>query len=135
MMTIIQWKRSLSVGIQEIDEQHKKLLGYLNDLYDALQKRKEKQILEPIFHNLEEYARYHFELEESYFKKFNYPEKEEHIKEHEYYIRRLAELKRQIHNNTAYMEDLFLFLAEWLMHHIREVDHKYSDFFHEHGLH
>jgi len=31
-MPLFQWKKKMSVGIKELDDQHKKLIGYANDL-------------------------------------------------------------------------------------------------------
>jgi len=44
---LIEWSDDLSVGIQEIDEQHKVLVGLVNDMHDAIMNimaRKRQQI-------------------------------------------------------------------------------------------
>lgn len=35
-MTYIEWKEIYSFNVHEIDEQHKKLIGMINGLHDAM---------------------------------------------------------------------------------------------------
>lgn len=133
-MPLFEWTKSLSVDINFIDNQHKKLFGYINDLYDALEKKKTKEILQPLMENLEDYTKTHFSFEEEKFKEFNYPRTKEHIGEHQKFIKQLRQIKRRIESESADPEDLLSFLVEWLMNHIKKVDHQYIDCFHKHGL-
>ena len=133
-MVLMEWSPALSVNINSIDEQHKRLFGYMNELYDALIQKKEKDVLVKIFDGLEEYTHTHFGQEEIYFDKFNYAGKDVHVAQHKEFIRRLAEIKKQIQDDAADVEDLLSFLVDWLMHHIKGTDHQYSDCFREHGV-
>jgi hemerythrin len=131
---LIEWIPALSVDIGIIDEQHKKLFGYVNELYDALEQGKAQDVLIRIFDSLEEYTKTHFSLEEAYFEKFGYAEKEQHIAQHQNFIKKLGELRKQILTGNEDVEDLLDFLVDWLMHHIKGTDHMYVQCFHEHGL-
>jgi hemerythrin len=133
-MVLIEWSKSLSVDINLIDGQHKKLLGYLNQLYDALNQKKEKEILMGLFDSLDDYTKTHFALEEAYFKKFGYEEKEVHISQHKEFIKNLQKMKEQIPKELMDTEDLLMFLVDWLKGHIRISDHKYADCFHKNGI-
>ncbi|MFA6089797.1 MAG: hemerythrin domain-containing protein, partial [Candidatus Woesearchaeota archaeon] len=81
-MVLMEWTPELSVDILIVDSQHKKLFGYMNELYDALIDKKEREILSQIFQELEDYTHTHFAFEEEYFKKFNYERAEAHILQH-----------------------------------------------------
>ena len=70
-MAFLDWDDSLSVNVTEIDDQHKKLIGTLNDLYDAMDDGKGNDVLGKILKELTDYTVYHFQTEENYFKKFN----------------------------------------------------------------
>jgi hemerythrin len=133
-MALVEWSKSLSVDIKVIDAQHKKLLGYLNSLYEALNQKKEKEILIKLFNDLDDYTKTHFVLEEEYFKKFDYKNKENHILQHKEFIRKLGQMKKQIPKDLMDSEDLLSFLVEWLMNHIKISDHDYMQCFHENGL-
>jgi hemerythrin-like metal-binding protein len=106
----------------------------MNALYDALVEKKEKDMLERVFHELEEYTQYHFSNEEDHFLQFWYGEKDSHILQHKEFIRRLAQMKKQIHNNTMDAEDVLNFLVDWLRLHIKGSDHKYVHCFHKNGF-
>jgi hemerythrin len=133
-MVLIEWTPALSVNIQSIDAQHKKLFEYLNNLYDALSEAREKEILERLFHDLEEYTHYHFSNEEKHFSEYGYAEKDAHILQHHEFIRRLVQMKQQIGAGTMDAEDLLTFLVDWLRFHIKGNDHQYVDCFHQHGF-
>ena len=79
-MALIQWGDSLSVNIVEIDIQHQKLVGMINDLNDAMLQRKGKDILGKILNGLMAYATVHFATEERYFTRFAYSETDSHQK-------------------------------------------------------
>jgi hemerythrin len=133
-MVLVEWSKSLSVDIKVIDGQHKKLLGYMNSFYDALNQGKEKDVLIKLFNDLDDYTKTHFLVEEKYFEKFNYKEKEGHILQHREFIRRLIQMKKQIPEDLMDTEDLLTFLVDWLMNHIKISDHKYMDCFHQQGI-
>jgi hemerythrin len=133
-MTLIDWTPALSVDISSVDAQHKKLLGYMNDLYDALNQRKELEILSRIFRELENYTKTHFVFEEEYFKKFNYKGAEAHILQHQMFINKIASMEKPMTEGLADVEDLLDYLVNWLTHHIKVTDHEYITCFHEHGL-
>jgi hemerythrin len=42
MNNFVEWKQELSIGLQEIDEQHKILIRLLNELYQAITDDAEK---------------------------------------------------------------------------------------------
>jgi len=133
-MVLLEWTPALSVDIKSIDEQHKKLFGYINKLDDALEQKRAKEILAQLFNDLEDYTHTHFGLEEMYFNKFDYKDKYAHVAEHTEFIRRLAEMKKEMQDEAMDVEDLLGFLVDWLMHHIKGTDHQYSKFFREHGV-
>lgn len=79
----IKKHKSLITGIEEIDAQHEEFFGAIQALEYP---NKSQQDLWDILLKIEIYARTHFETEESYMKKFNYPIIDEHIIEHEFFM-------------------------------------------------
>lgn len=133
-MALLEWTPAFSVDLITVDNQHKKLFGYINELYDALAERREHEILSQLFNDLEEYTHTHFGFEEACFDKFNYERKDSHILQHKEFISKLALMKKDIQEDAEDVEDLFTFLVDWLIHHIKGTDHMYAECFHEHGL-
>ncbi len=86
MTGFVEWDESFSVGVKEIDEQHKKLISILNTLYHAMSRGKGKEILTHIIEELKNYAVYHFSTEEEYMKKFNCKIYKEHKALHDEFM-------------------------------------------------
>ncbi|HAT73704.1 MAG: Hemerythrin-like protein metal-binding protein [Candidatus Moranbacteria bacterium GW2011_GWF2_36_839] len=128
---ILTWQPIYSVNVVEIDEQHKKLFGILNNFFGVIDK--EDKNIENILEELKKYAQYHFDTEEKYFKKFNYPETENHIKMHQFYVEKIAEFEKRKSDEKISLE-LRDFLKNWWLGYIQNADQKYSDFFNQKGL-
>ena len=47
-MVLFEWDDTYSVNVGEIDEQHQKLVGMLNDLHEAMEQGKDKDALQEI---------------------------------------------------------------------------------------
>ena len=132
---IIAWTPELSVGVAEIDEQHKKFIGIVEDFYSALDEDKVQSELEDILKKLIEYADFHFATEENYFDKFDYEFKEEHKQKHSELRKKALDFQEKFKKEGAGITLKFLaFLTEWLVDHLETEDHKYVKCFHDHGL-
>lgn len=129
------WETKFSVGVESIDLQHKELFIFINSLLDALKRGLGAEISHQIIYDLEKYAFNHFQKEEFFFKRFNYPDAANHISEHQKFIQKIQELKANLKTGKATISfELLNFLRTWIEHHILEVDKKYSKCFVENGL-
>jgi len=132
------WKDEYSVGVKELDEQHKKFVGILGKLFEALNQESgevKKEIVFNIFGELAEYADIHFATEERYFDEFKYEEAEQHKKEHRIFEEKVGQLKSQyLNNELSTTFDLVDFLEDWLLDHLSTMDKKYTKCFNDHGL-
>ena len=125
-MDFITWKDEYSVGYEVIDNQHKKLIILINDLYSAFMNKSEPVSTDRLIRELTEYAEKHFQEEERLFKQHNYIETEAHIKEHNLFISKTTELFEQFKNNPKMLSIRMTgFLQKWLINHILESDMKY----------
>jgi len=137
-MGIVAWENFFIVHIKEIDEQHHKIVDFTNEIYDKLNSATTVDLsaFDDIFDQLREHADLHFGTEERYFAKFQYPEANVHIAEHNKIKDRIMDLKTRFlaaRNQDIIFEALKL-LDDWLLVHIMEYDQKYVKLFHEHGL-
>ena len=67
----IHWTPELSVGVEEIDNQHKELYRNVDVFFEHIQKGNGNGTLVNLFSYLESYATAHFSLEEKYMAKFH----------------------------------------------------------------
>ncbi len=128
-MPFLEWNDSFSVKIPSIDKQHQKLVSMINELMDAMKSGKGKLVLGDIIQELANYTVEHFNTEEKYFKEFNYPETEQHIKEHREFVNKVSDFKKKFDSGGITLSvEIMNFLRDWLKNHILGSDQKYSDF-------
>jgi hemerythrin len=70
MPGVFEWNDKFSVGIPEIDEQHKKLFEIISTVFDGIAERNDRELLKTAFDKILDYTKYHFATEEGYFVKF-----------------------------------------------------------------
>jgi hemerythrin len=134
-MAIMQWNDKLSVKVEEIDKQHKKLVNLINQLHDAMAQGKSKEIMSEILKELANYTVEHFSTEEKYFKQFNYPDAAAHIAEHKKFVDTVKQFQNEFNSGKVMLSmKIMNFLKDWLINHIMGTDQKYSAFFNEKGL-
>lgn len=130
MTKFVEWSDELSVGIEEIDEQHKLLTALINRMHEAIQERHGNQVVGEILDELTDYTRIHFAVEESLMRILDYPGYEEHHEHHRDLLEQVTDLKRKVAEGKASIGfELMHFLKVWLTKHIMEEDMLYSGFF------
>lgn len=134
-MVFFNWSDNLSVGVQSLDYQHKKLIGILNELYDAMKAGVTGDDLQSILSKLSEYTQTHFSEEEKVLLSQDYPDFESHHSQHAEFINKIEDLRRQLESGrTAISLDLGTFLKNWLSLHIMGTDKRYTAFLNERGI-
>lgn len=119
----IEWSDALSIGVEEIDEQHKSLAQMVNELNGAIHGGWGKEARDEIIVRLVEYTRVHFATEESLMSISKYPHSKEHKKQHEDLIDTVKQyIKKYNENPDASNYDLLFFLRKWLVDHIMKDD-------------
>jgi len=129
---IVQWDESISVHNDMLDNQHKKFIKMLNELDELTSGRGSvtRDVIDAISF-LEEYARTHFAYEETYFINHNFPESTQHKEEHAKFLHAVSAMKAELNSTGATLKlanDISKFMADWLLTHVRNIDHRYSSF-------
>ena len=88
----VHWEDSYSIGIKEIDNQHKKLFDLVNKLYDLEENANIKEEIRDILYAFSDYTKVHFRDEEEYMASIGYPELREHKKIHQHIIESLSQI-------------------------------------------
>ncbi len=132
---MLVWDSSYSVRVKEIDNQHKRMIDYINLLEASMKDDDPKEMIANILKSLVVYTIDHFTLEEDYFRKFNYNKTEEHVGEHQKLISELDNYVTQFKSGEDFNSDHFMsFLRDWLIDHIMGADKEYMRCFSENGL-
>jgi len=125
---LMEWSDQLSVGIQEIDEQHKVLVDLLNQLHDAIMNHHGAEATGEIMDKLCEYTKIHFAVEESILRILDYPDYDDHKKHHEQLLTQVRELRHKMESEGHSISfELLHFLKRWLTIHILEEDKAYTE--------
>jgi len=122
-MAFINWDNSFSVGVDDIDKQHQKLIELINELHDAMMCGKDDTVLESVLASVADYTDYHFRFEESLMDETAYPESAQHKAAHQELKTRLQELQADFpfHKPGANMR-VMEFLQNWLIGHVITAD-------------
>jgi len=134
-MALMVWGDNFSVNVTQIDEQHKKLVGMLNDLYDAMKEGKGKNAAGNVLSGLVQYVATHFATEEKLMKEHAYPEYLKHKMEHDALTKQALNLQKQfLEDNPVLTVELMKFLQDWLSNHILGTDKKCGTYLNSKGI-
>ena len=134
-MAFFEWKDEYNVGITRIDEQHKTLVSFLNDLFEAMKTGKGNEKLDAVLKGLVEYTKTHFATEENLMKVYRFPGYEEHKTKHEEMTGQVLRMYRRFNaENKLNTLEIATYLKDWLKHHIMGTDKLYRTFLLEKGV-
>ncbi len=129
------WSDEMSVGVRELDSQHRRLIGMTNMLTLAMLTGRGQQRQRAVVDAMLDYAGIHFATEEHYMKEFGFTGYEEHRQEHAQFIAKALELKtRALRDGFTLTLEIVDFLSVWLHRHIRGRDSEYGQLFLDNGL-
>lgn len=117
--------QTLSIGIEEIDGDHSKLINLFNILKHSIAEGADTVYLEAVLEELINCTIWHFSHEERLMLKYGYREYEEHRAEHQDLIDSVKQLQRKYTQNGKLDEKEDLeFLKRWLTEHILVADNR-----------
>lgn len=133
------WDDKYSVGIEEIDNQHRYFFELANKVYKAIEDSTiNSSELLILLSEFEKYAQFHFITEENYFVEFNYGDKVPHVAEHNKYRETVSSMMERCRGDNLNLnvasKELADFAVEWLKSHILSSDYKYAEVFRSHGV-
>ena len=132
-MAYVDWTPKLSVGIDDIDAQHRHFIGLINKAKEAVDAGAPRAAVGEIVADLVGYARIHFETEEKYFGRFGYPHADEHKKEHIKLLAKVVAFSDRFDSGEDIARELLSFLKEWLAGHLQTHDMEYARYFRKMG--
>ncbi len=127
-MAMFEWSSVIELGIKPMDDDHKILIGLMNELFELNKARAEKAKLIETFEKLHHYTKEHFAKEEQFMKSIGYPERETHGAIHRDLLTTLAKHLETYRSDSVQelKPELFSFLRKWLTVHILANDKRYA---------
>jgi hemerythrin-like metal-binding protein len=119
----ISWGRVLSVEVDEIDEDHRKLIELFNILNHAVAEEEPPEYVAAVLEELVNCTLWHFSHEERLMLKHEYEGMEQHKAIHRELIKSVRELQQRILQADKSLADEDIeFLEHWLTEHILTED-------------
>jgi hemerythrin len=127
-MAIAVWNSRFETGIGVIDTQHKALFAAVNKLADSFKAGTAKTQVKESLDFLVKYTVDHFGTEEKLMRDMGYPKLTSHVAEHVQLVEKAKDLQARLAEGKPMTLEVSIFLANWLKHHINEVDMGYVEF-------
>lgn len=129
MVRDIVWSEILRVGVDEIDEDHRKLVNLFNLLNHAVIEGESAEYLEAILEELINCTVWHFSHEERLMLKHRYAGIEEHKAEHRELVESARELGQAIlQADKPGVDQQIQILERWLTEHIFTTDMRLASY-------
>ena len=127
----MKWTQEYSLGIREIDEQHKRIVELFSKINTAIDGGAGWSAINYDILELLDFAQKHFVFEEALMRLYGYQEIIGHAESHLIFVAKIVEVQRQSLQKTTTdiaLKELQQFSYDWLKKHILEEDKKYADY-------
>jgi len=129
-MPLMQWTPAMSVGMDELDNDHKVLIKVINELDANSESESRRDVVRQCLISLRRYAEFHFAREEKVMSACSYPSLEVHKGEHRDFVTRIQDVTARFDAGPEEAagivnQELLAYLREWLSHHILIEDMAY----------
>ncbi len=122
----IEWKDSYSVGIEELDSQHRGLLDLINEvrnLSGAMSKTEPFVVLNAMI----KYAQNHFKAEERYLENNDFPSLIHQKRAHENFVEEAFSMAQELdEEGLLTLGGITIYLEEWFKDHVLGSDQEYK---------
>lgn len=120
-MSPMLWSPMFETGVKEIDDQHRRLVGYVNEL-QSTRANGDPALVKEVLEAAIDYTLYHFAFEECVLESSDYALTDAHKKVHEKFAADLFAMKAQLERGEIGARELNEVLTKWLFDHIRHAD-------------
>lgn len=128
-MSFLEWTPVLDVHVDDMNNEHKKLIDLMNIVYDMNEANKSKQEVKTALTNLANYTVKHFSDEEKYMESISYPKLSTHKIIHQELLKKVNGFIDDFDKGDGSLpKEFFDFLKRWLVAHIKGIDIQYGDF-------
>ncbi|HPF36346.1 MAG TPA: bacteriohemerythrin [Candidatus Krumholzibacteria bacterium] len=126
-MGAIVWNESFEIGVEAMDEQHKRLVEIYNELHAAMMRGKAHKQMNEILKQLVNYTEMHFAAEEKFMASVEFEDLERHATEHEQLLDKIRVFQKKMElDQERITKPVLKFLEFWLRSHIQGKDLEYA---------
>jgi len=127
-MQEIHWTQDMSVGVEQLDGHHRRLIDLTNQLGAAIAAGNSAPVTGAVLGELIRYVYYHFGEEERLMEEAGYADLPAHRQHHRAMAEHVRGLEDRYNNDPGAVicADLHSFLADWLVNHIRSEARLYK---------
>jgi hemerythrin len=122
----MKWMREYELGIPVIDEQHKRIVDFINELEKA-HGLGNIGYIDYVLEGLVDYTLTHFQFEEELQTKAGYQYVKAHKRIHAIFIKRIASFRERFKGGEDVTAELLFMLKTWLASHIKGDDKDYGN--------
>ncbi|OIR10428.1 bacteriohemerythrin [mine drainage metagenome] len=126
-MAELQWTEQFNVGIEVIDQQHRKIVEYVNQLDGMHSGGLSSREIGNLIDALIDHTIYHFDFEEKIQEKVGYPYLKAHQRLHVQFAKRLTNFQTRFAEGEDISGELESFLTNWLLDHLKYDDTDYVE--------
>lgn len=121
--------KEYKTGVIWQDFQHRQLIDLFQKVMEAKNNDTDQNLYRYTVAFLAMYVNHHFSLEEQYMEQYDFPGREEHIREHKAFIKELKAFRSENNTYTSEGADkLIKKIGEWIMGHILDIDKQLGEF-------
>jgi hemerythrin len=131
------WTEKMSVGVKELDDDHKQLIDLLNEAHEGLSRGQSREALEEVLDRLVEKTMSHFAHEEALFNRTGFPGAEAHRREHDLMLGTALQWHAHFKSGCPpfLSEENISGFESWLDNHIQGADMLYGPHLNAKGIH
>lgn len=125
---LLEWSDEYLIGVEELDFEHKDLFDRLNELHKELARHDDKAQIEDCLGEIHARVLAHFALEEKFMRDTNFPNYEQHKRQHDDFLEVIVEIIDEFRTGSelSYGDALEAQLQHWIIHHITSSDQELS---------
>jgi len=128
----VAWSDSYSMGVKLIDDQHKGLINFVNDLFSHAtgNEEEERAYFKEVIQQAVQYIKEHFQTEEKLMIGTKFPGYAEHKKTHDDFTLAVVQSVKDFENGKRLVLKKFAyFLKDWVLSHVAGTDVQYAHYF------
>jgi hemerythrin len=129
----LQWRTEYSIGIPEIDKQHKEIMVLINDLLKLCKEDNNngnRESFTGLVLVIMEHFQKHFEAEENLMMERNYPRYGKHKERHDKLLEDMRKITERIVTEERRMSliNMVIYLREWFVENIYGMDKEMGEY-------